>query len=167
MEIGMEIIVLRLIHIVGGIFWVGSALFTTFFLLPALAQAGPATGPVMAGLQRRGLMKALPLAALLTIVSGLRLMWITSAGFTPAYFGTPVGRAYTLAGLAAIVGFLLAILVARPAAARAAQLAGGQGAGNDTSAEIERLRRRAAVFGSAITFLLLAAAAGMAVARYL
>jgi hypothetical protein len=164
----MEIIVLRVIHIVGGIFWVGSMLFTTFFLLPALAQAGPATGPVMAGLQRRRLMTVLPLVALLTILSGVRLMWITSVGFTPAYFDTPVGQAYTVAGLAAIVGFLLAFLVVRPAAARAARLsAGGQGAGEGRTAEVESLRRRAAVFGVAVTFLLLVSAAGMAIGRYI
>ena len=37
-----EILVLRLVHVLGGMFWVGSGLFSTFFLLPALAGAGPA-----------------------------------------------------------------------------------------------------------------------------
>jgi uncharacterized membrane protein len=169
----MEIVVLRLIHVLGGIFWVGSALFTTFFLLPALAQAGPAAGTIMAGLQQRRLMILLPLAALLTIASGLRLLWITSTGFTAAYFSTPSGRAYALSGLAAIVGFLLALAVARPAGVRAAQLAaprspaGGSPMSDDMVAEVAKLRRRAAVSGAVVTLLVTVAAAGMAVARYL
>jgi hypothetical protein len=39
--------------------------------------------------------------------------------------------------------------------------------GEGTVAEIAKLRRRAAVWGAIVTFLLAAAAAGMAVARYL
>ena len=108
---------------------------------------------------------------MLTILSGLRLMQITSAGFAGAYFQSAGGRVYALAGLAAIVGFLLALLVARPAGARAAQLAAsrtsGGGTGDGEVAEIARLQRRAVVSGAAVTLLLTAAAAGMAVARYL
>lgn len=55
-----ELIVLRLVRILCGIFWVGSGLFSSLFLAPALAGSGEAMGPVMAGLQRRGLFTALP-----------------------------------------------------------------------------------------------------------
>src|SRR5438309_6237972 len=48
-----ELVTLRLIHIVGGVFWVGSAMFTTFFLLPAVAKAGPSAGQVVLNLQKR------------------------------------------------------------------------------------------------------------------
>ena len=34
-----ELLTLRVIHIVGGIFWVGSMLYTTFFLAPAVCEA--------------------------------------------------------------------------------------------------------------------------------
>lgn len=159
----MEIIALRLVHVLGGIFWVGATVFTTAFLFPVLAGAGQAAGPVMAGLQQRRLLVALPVAALLTILSGLRLLWIASAGFTPAYFRTGPGLVFALSGVAAIVGFLVGILVSRPAALRAAQLARG---GTADPLELAPLRRRAAVAGAVVTFLVTAAAAGMAVARY-
>ena len=69
-----ELVVLRLVHILGGIFWLGSGLFTTFFLIPALGRAGPAAaGPVMGALQQRRLFTVLPVVALLTILSGVRL----------------------------------------------------------------------------------------------
>ncbi len=41
----------------------GTAVFTTLFLAPALASAGPTAGQVMLALRRRHLMTALPLAA--------------------------------------------------------------------------------------------------------
>ena len=81
-----ELIVLRLIHVLGGIFWVGSALFTAIYLVPSLAQAGPAAGQVMGALQRRRLFIVLPTVAVLTVLSGIRLMQLTSDGFSAAYF---------------------------------------------------------------------------------
>lgn len=156
----------------GGIFWVGTAVFTTLFLAPALASAGPTAGQVMQALRRRHLMTALPLAALLTIASGARLMWITSSGFTPAYFTTAHGSAYAVAGAATVVAFLCAMLVARPTAIRCAAL--GQRIATSPEPERAALRAQLAaltrrnVVASAVTIaLLLAGSAGMAVARYL
>jgi hypothetical protein len=155
----MEIVVLRLVHVLGGIFWVGSVLFNSFFLFPALAQAGPAAGAVMGGLRQRGFLLALPVSALLTILSGARLMWIASAGFAPGYFGSPVGRVYLWSGIAAILAFLIGLFISRPAAARAAQP-------GLTQLELAGLRRRVAISGAVVTVLLLVTAAGMAIGRY-
>src|SRR5688572_13718538 len=70
-----ELLVLRIIHILGGIFWLGSGLFTAFFLTPALGRVGPAAvGPVMSALQQRRLFTILPIVAVLTILSGVRLL---------------------------------------------------------------------------------------------
>lgn len=73
-----EIMVLRLVHVLGGVFWLGSGLFTAFFLMPALATAGPA----------------------------VRLMWIMSGGFSSVYFGSGAGRSFAVSGALAIIGFL-------------------------------------------------------------
>ena len=168
-----EILVLRLVHILGGIFWVGSGLFTTFFLVPALASSGPSAGPVMMALQRRHLFTALPVSALLTILSGLRLMWIGSAGFAPAYFASASGGTLAASGAAAIVAVQLARRVARPAAVRAARLGASlagtpEGAGRAAVAgELAALQRRGGIATAVAVALLLLAAAGMAVARYL
>src|SRR5688500_17721761 len=100
-----ELIVLRLVHILGAILWLGSGLFTTFFLLPAMTKAGPAVaGPVMAGLQQRRLPTILPIVALLTMLSGIRLMMIVSAG-SPQWFASPMGRTFSISGALAIVSF--------------------------------------------------------------
>lgn len=167
-----ELLLLRLVHIVGGIFWVGSTLLTTFFLFPALATVGPAAGEVFAAVQRRKLSAYLLAAALLTVLSGLRLLWITSGGLSSAYFDTPPGMGFATAGTTAIVAFLLGILVSRPAAMRAAQLGAGMASAPPErraalAAEAAVLRRRSAVTGTVVAALLVLAAAGMSVARYL
>ena len=167
-----ELLILRLVHVLGGIFWVGSTMLTTFFLIPAIATVGPAGGQVFAAVQRRKLSVFLLAASILTVLSGLRLMWITSGGYSSAYFETAPGLGFATAGMSAIVAFLLGMLIGRPAAMRAAMLGGTiASAASERRAElveeVERLRRRSAVAGTVVAVLLAFAAAGMAVARYL
>lgn len=167
-----ELLVLRLVHVLGGIAWVGFAAFNTYFLIPSLGEAGPAAGPVMAGLQKRNLFMVLPILALLTILAGLRLLMITSTGFSGAYFATRPGAAYLAGAVAGIAGFLIALLRTRPAMVRAgALLATRPSAAPDAQraidAEVGRLRASASSSGQVSTLLLIASAASMAVARYL
>jgi uncharacterized membrane protein len=167
-----ELIILRLVHILGGIFWVGSALFTTFFLIPALGTIGPAAGQVMGALQKRRFMTVMPIVTLLTILSGVRLMWISSAGFSGAYFTTAGGRTYASGGLAAILSFLLGIIVIRPAMTNAARLGAALAAAADDaaraalSAQTQALRQRGALASAVATVLIIVAAVAMAIARY-
>lgn len=166
-----EILVLRLIHILGGIFWLGSGLFTSLFLMPALAAAGPAAGQVMAGLQGRRLFTVLPIVALLTIASGLRLMWIMSAGFSPAYFASGPGRTFAWSGIAAILGFLISVAVARPVTLRVMKLmeslaSAPENAREGITVRLAGLRRIAAAASIAAVTLVFFAAVGMAIARY-
>lgn len=168
-----ELLVLRLVHILGGMIWVGAGVFNSFFLLPALGQAGPAAGQVMAGLQRRRVFTFLPVVALLTILSGVRLMQLTSGGFSPAWFATAPGRTYAWSGVAAIVGFLVGVLVGRPAAMRAARLGATLSTATDPAeraalmARLEGPRRVGTIASTLSVALVILAAAGMAVARYL
>jgi len=168
-----ELLILRLVHILGGIFWVGSGIFTTFFLIPALGRTGPAAaGPVMGALQQRRLFTVLPTVAVLTMLSGIRLLQIASAGFSDAYLASLTGRTFLWSGVAAVVAFLLSLLIARPAAVRAGQLGASLAALPESERatgvqELERLRRRSGVASIVAMVLLLGAAAGMAVARYL
>ncbi|HEU4747343.1 MAG TPA: hypothetical protein VFS56_02500 [Gemmatimonadaceae bacterium] len=167
-----ELLVLRIVHVLGGIFWLGSGLFTTFFLVPALGRVGPAAaGPVMGALQQRRLFTVLPVVALLTIISGARLLHIVSAGFAPAYFDSRTGQTLLWSGVAAVIAFLLGLVVARPAAVRLGQLSASlptmpEAERAARSSEVERLRRRSGLAGTVAMVLLVAAAVGMAVARY-
>jgi uncharacterized membrane protein len=167
-----ELIILRIIHILTAIMWVGGGIFTSFFLAPALASSPAVLGQVMAGLQRRRVMTIMPIVATLTILSGLRLLWIGSGGFSASYFATGPGRTFAISGLSALIAYVLAFGVARPIGVRGAKI-GAALAGSPEPAErerlvveVDRLRRRAAIITqSAVGFGILAAA-GMAIARY-
>jgi hypothetical protein len=102
----MEVLVLRLIHILAGMLWVGAGGFNVPFLGPTLARVGPAAGPVMAALRERGMFTFLPAMAVLTILSGTRLMAIVSAGFEESWFASTRRATYAWSGLAAILAFV-------------------------------------------------------------
>jgi uncharacterized membrane protein len=167
-----EIVMLRLIHVVGGVFWVGAMMYTAFFLLPVVAELGPAGGQMMAALQRRKLFVWLPVVALLTILTGLRLLMIASASFSASYFATGTGQVYLAAAVAAIVAFVIGVAINRPAMMRMTVLAQSLGSTTDDAergriqAEIAVLRARGRTATMVVTWLLILAAAGMAVGRY-
>ena len=168
-----ELLILRLVHILGGIFWVGSLMFTSFFLIPVIGSSPVVAGQVMAGLQKRRLFTLLPIVALLTIASGIRLLAIASAGFSSAYFSTSTGRVFAASALAAIIAFFLSILISRPGFVRVGKLgaslatATDEGTRQRITAEMQRLTRRVAIANAIVAVLLLFAAAGMAIARYI
>jgi uncharacterized membrane protein len=167
-----EIIVLRLVHILSGIFWVGSGMYANFFLVPALRESPAVMGQVMAGLMRRRVFRVIEIAAGLTILSGLRLMWIDSSGFSGSYFDTGMGNTLGIGGAAAIIAAVFNFGVGMPAMRRAGALAASLGASSDAAEkarlaqQVDRLRKRAGIAGTlAISFGILAASA-MAIARY-
>jgi hypothetical protein len=142
------------------------------FLFPALAAAGPAAGQVMASMQRRRVFTILPVIAVLTVLSGVRLMQLTSDGFSAAYFNSPSGRVYAWGGTFAIAALVIGLLIARPTGLRLARLS--TMAPTDDAAEQERrnglrarLQRTVGAVGIVNLLLLVAAATAMAIARYL
>ncbi|HEY8831706.1 MAG TPA: hypothetical protein VIM21_04300, partial [Gemmatimonadaceae bacterium] len=167
-----EFLVLRFVHIVFGIVWVGSGVFTAFFLIPALAANRQLMPAVMEGLQRRRMFIIVPTAGLLTILAGVRLLWIDSAGFAESYMQTGPGRTFSVGGTAAIIALLLQVFVSIPAGVKlgviAAQLAASPPANerDRLSAEAERLRRRNGMGTLGAVLFGLFAASAMAIARY-
>ena len=167
-----EFLVLRFIHIVSGIIWVGGGAYVAFFLLPALAVNRQVMPQVMNELQKRRAFTINPTAGLLTILAGVRLLWIDSAGFNDSYMHAGVGRAFSIGGTAAIIAWLVQVFVARPAGMKLGAIAAQLGASPSAAdrarleAQAARLRRRSEVATlTAVLFGLLAASA-MAIARY-
>lgn len=168
-----EFIALRLIHILSAITWLGSGIFTTFFLIPVISKSPPLMGQVVAGLQKRRFFVVLPVAAALTILSGLRLIWIDSAGFSGSYFDTATGKTFGNAGLAAIIAAVLGFGIAGPSMGRAGAIAASLAAVKDPAEkerltqQVDRLRRRGTYATLASVSFGILAAIGMAVARYM
>lgn len=162
----------RLIHILTGMFWVGAMVFVAVFLMPSLAEAGPDGAKVMVGITRRRFMQIMPVVAILTILSGIYLYWRVSAGFEMGYLKSGPGHVYAISGLIAIIAFLIGLTVTRPAMMQAAALAASMGTASAAereamAARMQALRARGAAGGKIVATLLVLAAVGMAVARYL
>jgi uncharacterized membrane protein len=165
------IVLLRLIHILFGVFWVGTAIFANFILLPAL-KGDPATmGKVMGTLTQRGMQKWMGIAAVLTLLSGFWLVSIMSGGDMAAYSRGP-GRIFTMAGGIATLAFFAGLIFARPAAMKAGAIGAQLAAATDPAekarlaGEMAAIQKRMSFVALTVVTLLLVAVAGMAVARY-
>jgi uncharacterized membrane protein len=167
------IVTLRILHILGGVFWVGSALLFFFFIEPTVKATGPSGGEVMGHLVgKRKMPIVITISATITILAGVLLYWERSNGFDLDWIGTGTGLALTIGGVAAIVAWALGLVVVAPSVKRMGALGGGvQAAGGPPSesqaAELHRLDARLKRVGVLDTVLLILAVLTMAVARYL
>ena len=166
------LVVLRLTHILSGVYWAGTMFFFVTFLESSLRSLGPDGGKVMIRFFERGYLKLLPIVAVVTMLSGLWLLWILSDGFNAAYMSSTLGMALSTGAALAIVAFIVGMVVMRPAAssiwdiARKMPQEPNEAARNALMAEMGRLRART-VLGARVVFgLLVGAVALMAVARY-
>ncbi len=165
-------ILMRLLHIGGAIFWAGGVLFINTQLGPAVAAIGPQGFPVMLELERRNYFGRLMFAATITVLSGLYMVWQDSSGFVGAWFQTRFGMGISIGMIAAILAYVGAILLLRPAMLRvnavAGQLAQAGAADRDAlQAEFVTARDRLMRTGATLMVLLLVAIIAMAIARYL
>ncbi len=165
-------IVLRLLHIFSGVFWVGAALMLTFFISPtvmATKDAGQGFMRHFMGNTKFGL--AMWSAAITTIVAGFILFWIDSDGLTSAWTHSGPGIGFGTAAGFALLGFITGIIQNRNSNAMA-QLGGQiQSQGNPPSpeqaAQLQKLGKALSIGGKLNVVFLILATMGMAIARYL
>src|SRR4051812_30007361 len=167
------LLLLRVVHVVGAAWWLGSLVFTAVLLLPTLRALGPSAGAVM---QHMAEVRKLPLymaiVPMLTVLAGISLLWYDSAGFNAEWMKSGPGHTYSLGGAIGIIVAIIGMSVNAPSGKRlsrigAAVRARGGPPSAEEQAEISRLQDRLykAVVVSAI--LLLIAGTAMAVARYM
>lgn len=167
----MLLVVLRVIHIVTGVFWAGTIFFIVSFLLPTFKAVGPDASRVFAELRRRGMFNWLPTIALITILSGLWMYMIRMQGFASWAAGRE-GMTLGIGAVAALVAFLLGTFVMRPNTLKAADLAAAAGPmppGAEKDAKmalVQAHRARSGMAARAVAGLLLVAVVAMAIARY-
>ena len=111
----MDILLLRLIHIGAGAFWVG-AVFTFFlFVQPAAVAVGPeATKFTYQLLHHRRLSVVVLAAAATTVLAGSLLLIITSNGLNPDILFDVSRLGYTVGGASAILTFAIGALYVFP-----------------------------------------------------
>lgn len=162
---------LRLIHIVAGVVWVGSAVFAALFVFPTARALGPDGRRVIERLQRR-MGPALGIAMLLTVIPGFMMYSRLSAGFNRAWVSSRPGLALGAGAVATLLAVVIGIATNAPASARIARLRQGleqQGSAATPAqaTELAALQTRIERGTQVAAALLLVAAGAMAVARYL
>jgi uncharacterized membrane protein len=165
MDNAIVLFVLRAIHVVGGVLWVGGVVLVTLFLLPATQSLGPAAQPVMQFIMgRRKLPVYFMLIGILTTLAGVLLMMRNISLSHGLWARSPMGIGISIGAAAAILALLIGMLVSAPAAKRLGPAR--PGATPLTDGERAALMNRLAL-GSRATFILLSLAAlFMATARY-
>jgi len=161
-------IVLRLLHIVGGVFWVGTAIFSRFFLFPTMAATAESGQAFMRHLTTKaGLTARVTLASYLTVISGAILYWIDSQGFTSAWQTSGAGLGFGLGALAGLVGFGFGQIVGRNASIIGKLSSQIHGAPTpEQTAALDQARRKMNSASATSTAFLIASLVFMATARY-
>jgi uncharacterized membrane protein len=169
----MYLFTLRLVHILAGIFWAGGLFTLAMFILPSINSSMPEGGKVM---QRLIAAYHFPVymttGGALTVLSGILMYANLSRGFSMEWIGSIHGMDLTIGGLAAIIAFLLGILVNKPRADRMGRIgreimqAGGKPTENQV-AEMTSLRMKITSMTKYMALLVLIAVIAMAAAKYM
>lgn len=168
----MLVLILRVVHILFGVFWVGAVFTVALFVQPAIAAAGPEGGKVMAALVKRRFLDLVPVAAVAAILSGLWLYARDSSGFRAEWMGSAMGMTIGTGAALALVAFAIGMLVMRASTLKAMALAQAAAQLTDAAAReaamrpVQALRRRAALAARLVAALLALTVIAMAAARY-
>jgi hypothetical protein len=168
-------VVLRLLHIVAGAFWVGSVFLLVTFIQPSAASIGPSGAPFMTELLgKRRLVDRIIGLGVVTVLAGLVLYWNDWHDY-PSFadwFDTTFGKSLTIGALCAIAALAVGVLVTRPGVQRMMSL-GRQVADSDgppspeIGAELGSIQQRLKVAARISFALLVVAVVLMSTARYL
>jgi uncharacterized membrane protein len=163
-------IVLRIVHIFAGVFWVGSSWMFEFFLAPTVEALGPDGGKFMGYLMTRRRMGVfITVAAILTVLAGWTLFFMH---YGIAGLSTPVGVTFAIGGIIGLIALVIGGAVTGPTATKMAKLGGEiAGAGKpptpDQQAEMGKLQKRLKSAGLWTAILTSLALLMMASARYI
>ena len=118
-------IVLRIIHILFGVFWAGGAFVAAMFLVPSVRAAGPAGGAVMRQLME---VRKFPIYAivfgLLTVLSGLWMYFHDNSISNGTFAKSRAGMTYGIGAIAAILTLVVGATIMGPTGAKMAKLMG-------------------------------------------
>ena len=160
---------LRLIHIIGGIIWVGGALLMNFFVAPTLRATGDA-GRQFAGhlMGKTAFPKIMLGAGLLTVLAGAYLYGVYSNWFISGWMMTGTGIGFGIGAVTGIAALVFGFMVGNTNRAMAALGAQIQGKPTDGQmAEMGMLRKRQVFVTAGNTICIIISIAMMASARFL
>jgi uncharacterized membrane protein len=165
------IMFLRIIHIFGGIFWVGFSIFNIGFLQPAVRATGEGGQSIMGHLTRKTrLLTTVYTSATLTLLSGLIMYWIL-VGFRASIMFSGYGIVLTTGGIAGIVAWVIAMVTIRGTLNEMMALGGeiqaqGGPPSQEQSDRMQSLTAKLNTAGQVGVLFMLVAVLGMSMAEY-
>ncbi len=161
-------LVLRLIHILAGVFWVGSNLLFGLFIGPTVAATAEAGQKFMAHMVTKAkITTRITAAAILTVLAGAWLYWLDSDGLTSAWKNSGPGIGFGIGGLLGLVGLVFGIMVGVNTAKLGTLASQIQGKPTpEQMSQIQAAQKQLAYAGPVSTIALILALACMATARY-
>lgn len=164
----MVMIVLRLIHIGGAIFWGGGALIMEFFVGPSIAATAEGGQQFARHLNNKIRIHIfMTIAALSTILAGVALYWIDSQGFSSAWVRSGAGTGFGIGAVFGLIAFVAGAMFGS-GNARLGQLS-AQIQGKPTAeqlAEIQSVQKRNRMISPIHVTAMILAMLFMATARY-
>jgi uncharacterized membrane protein len=145
-------LLLRLIHILAGVFWVGATLTTSYYLKP--------TKDISA---RTRLATAMTASGILNVLAGYAMYWLDSDGFSSAWMHSGPGIGFAIGGAFGLLGLILRILANRNMK-KMNKLAAGSSERSQNLLALEKKLARLDIFN---VWALIIAVLFMATARYL
>ena len=161
--------ILRLIHIICSVFWVGGDLVYFGFIEPVARKLGPESAKFMEFLMvRQKLPVAISWTSRLTVISGALLFLRDSDMFRSGWVTSSVGIGFEIGAALGIAAMVLGEFVLGPTARRMGSIGATiQGEPNlEQTAELNRLGTRMTKAGLFEIIFSVAALAFMATARY-
>lgn len=167
----MLMVVLRFIHIVLGVLWVGGVFALSVIIIPGMQKLGLPLDGLTKTLNARKFSQIMMAFGGLTVLAGLAMMYLLSRGNGHSFFSSNFGHTLSLGGLCAIIALVVGGSVARPTMAKIgalqADMAANPAKGDDPrKAQLAALQRRVVFFSKLVVVLLLLAVTCMAIARY-
>jgi uncharacterized membrane protein len=159
---------LRIIHIVAGVFWVGGTLIMTFFIGPTIGAIGEPgqkfIGHLMNNLKFSNRMS---IAAGSSVLAGV-ILYALDARAGSAWLRSSFAIGLGIGAVFALIGFITGIMIGRTTKAMAQLGAQIQGKPSpDQMAQLQAARQRQATFSIVTAAALVLAVIFMSIARYL
>jgi hypothetical protein len=167
------LIILRLIHITCGIFWAGATIYVALFIQPAVKATGPEGSKFVQQLAKTNKLPiVMMLVALLTVISGVLMIWKLSGGLQSEWMASKHGIVLSTGGAFAIIAFLIGFTVNRPTVAKIAatgKLIAAQGAppSAEQLKQLNSLKNRLFTATNIVASLLAITVIAMSIVRYL
>jgi hypothetical protein len=166
-------LIVRVLHILCGVFWAGAAMMIAGFIEPSVRALGPDGGKFIQRMMGPGRFPVfMTSAGSITVLSGLSLLWMGSGPRLGDWLLTGYGRSIVAGSAAGLWAMVIGLSVNAPTAKRMAALsremqAKGGPPSDEQRAELTVLQKRMHIAGRASALLLILSVVAMAAAHYL